>query len=201
MASGTLADDFARAWLTAPFEAGDKRCHGLGLLKHPEFSCSDMQAYAHRVAPDSRTLEAVKVHDCVVNICGDMVEVNFSAVDKANNPVEESIILKRDEGVIKLYLYRSNLMFKDYAAANPQTQDAKDPVQLAYDELTARYPSLYEFPPCYGVRASSTTLIGALQAMDAVDVPFMETVAAECGNSFCFGLVGEKIAPLCPDRR
>lgn len=200
MASAGLADEFARTWLTDPIETGDTRCHGLGLLKHPEFSCTQMQTYAHRVESTSRSLTAITAHDCIGNICGDIVEVNFSALDDSGGPVEESIVLKRDEGVIRMYLYRSNLMLRDYETAHPRREEEKDPVQVAYDELTARYPSLYQFPPCYGVRASSSNLAGALQPRDTVDVGLMETLAATCGDNFCFGLVGDKIAPLCPDR-
>jgi hypothetical protein len=200
LASAGVADEFARKWLTDAIETGDARCHGLGLLKHPEFSCEQMQTYAHRIQSTSRTLTAITEHDCVGNICGDIVEVNFSALDDSGAPVEESIVLKRDEGIIRMYLYRSNLMLKDYETAHPRREEEKDPVQVAYDELTARYPSLYQFPPCYGVRASSSNLTGALQPKDNVNVGLMETLATTCGESFCFGLVGDKIAPLCPDR-
>ena len=100
---------------------------------------------------------------------------------------------------MRLYWYRSDsLLALLKPAENAAADDAKDPIQTAYDELTARYPALYSFPPCYGVRPSSSNLVGELRRPDALDVQEIEQLAAACGATFCFALVGNKIATLCP---
>ena len=80
----------------------------------------------------------------------------------------------------------------------PRSMPAKYAIQIAYDEITARYPALYSYPPCYGTRPSSTTLVGELMQKDNIDVAQVEALAVDCGNQFCFALVGNKIATLCP---
>ena len=82
---------------------------------------------------------------------------------------------------------------------NEEPEEEKEPIQVAYDEITARYPALYQYPPCDGVRASSSTVVAELMVRDAIDVAAVEQLAENCGETFCFSLVGEKIAPLCPD--
>lgn len=178
----------------------DSRCHGLGLLKHPEFSCLDMQTYAANINNDTRHVVATRPRECMMNLCGDFFEIELESLDHAGNPVKETAVLKRDEGQIRLYWYRSEQMLEAYRAANPRPdKETKDPEQVAYDEITARYPLLYQYPPCYGVRATTSTLAGKLLKRDEIDVDAVTAMADQCGASFCFGLVGQKIAPLCPD--
>ena len=76
--------------------------------------------------------------------------------------------------------------------------DEKDPEQQAYDEITARYPALYQYPPCYDIRVSSSNLRGELMRKNEINVATIDALAAQCGESFCFGLVGNKIAAVCP---
>lgn len=194
-----IADDFLTTWFSEPPKDDDNRCHGLGTLKHNEFTCLDMQQFAARVDPARRTLVAQRAHDCFARVCGDFAEVEFDSHDHAGNPVRETAIVKRDDGTVRLYWYRSDLMLAAYKAANPEPEEEKEPIQVAYDEITARYPALYQYPPCYGVRASSSTLVAELMVRDAIDVEAVEQLAENCGETFCFSLVGEKIAPLCPD--
>ncbi|NKB98561.1 MAG: hypothetical protein GKR90_08735 [Pseudomonadales bacterium] len=158
-----------------------------------------MQEFAARVDPASRTFTAQRSHDCFASVCGEFVEIEFESYDHAGNPIRENAVLKRDDGTIRLYWYRSDLMLAAFRAANPEPEDEKEPIQVAYDEITARYPELYRYPPCYGVRASTSTLAGELMAKNAIDVASIERIAATCGDDFCFSLVGEKIAPLCPN--
>jgi hypothetical protein len=195
-----LAPEFVTAWFDAAAAgaAGDEHCHGLGLLKHPEFTCDDMLDHARRIDPESRVIEKIATRDCVAGVCGEFVEVSLTSRDKAGNNVRETALVKQDEGKLRLYWYRSDTMEQAYREAHPQPDaDDEDPLQAAYDELTARYPSLYEFPRCFDVRVSSSNLAGKLMAMDAVDVAMIETLAGNCGGTFCFGLVGSKIAPVC----
>ena len=125
----------------------------------------------------------------------------MDSADFAGNPVRENAVLKKDDGVIRLYWYRSDLMLAAYKAANPDPEDEKDPIQVAYDEITGRYPELYQYPPCLDERVSSSVLVGEIAEKDQLDVSEIERLAVECGESFCFALVGQKIATLCPALR
>ena len=72
---------------------------------------------------------------------------------------------------------------------------------IVCDLLVARHPALYSYPPCYGVRASSSNLRGKPTAIEEINPAEVETMATECGETFCFALVGSKIATLCPAPR
>ena len=192
-----LTDWFSQA---SAGERGDDLCHGLGTLKHPQVSCADMLDHAARIEPFSRTPAPVNVRDCFGDVCGEFFEVNFNSLDLTGNEVRESAVLKRDDGVLRLYWYRSDSVLEQLRAANPTpTKQEKDPQQVAYDEVVARYPALYQYPPCYGVRVSSSNLVGALMPKDAMDEDAISEYAASCGENFCFALVGYKIAPVCPN--
>lgn len=177
----------------------DTLCHGLGVMKHPEVSCADMLEHAARVEPASRVVETVRSLDCFSDICGEFVELRFNSHDLAGNETRESAVLKRDDGVMRLYWYRSDSLLETLrGAVDTDTEEDKDPLQLAYDELVARYPKLYAYPRCYDVRVSSSNLAGTLMALDAMDEAAITGYATSCGETFCFALVGNKIAPLCP---
>lgn len=190
---------FAAQWFKqATAGAQDENlCHGLGLLKNPQFSCAEMLGYAARVDLAERSVSHFKPHDCFQTVCGTFFEAGFSGHDLAGNEVEETIVLKQDEGQYRVYWYRSNLMFADPSNSAPQ-EEQKAPEQVAYDALTALFPTLYEYPPCYSVRPSSSNLAGALFAREAADVAQIKQWANACPETFCFALVGQKIAPLCP---
>jgi hypothetical protein len=192
---------FITQWfqLAADGARDDTLCHGLGTLKHPEISCTEMLDHAARVDAASRRVTAFKRRDCFGDVCGEFIEIGFSSVDGDGNELRETAVLKQDDGALRMYWYRSDslLTLLRPAAEDADTGD-KDPIQAAYDEITARYPALYSFPPCYDVRASSSNLVGELMSRDALDVAEIEQRAATCGERFCFALVGNKIATLCP---
>jgi hypothetical protein len=190
------------AWFAAA-ESGardDALCHGLGLLKHKQFTCAEYLEHAARVDGATRHIESITPTDCFAKVCGEFFQVAITAHDRAGNETDESAVIKRDNGKLKLYWYRSDSLVNVLQAANPMA-DAQDtdPQQAAYDEIIARYPSLYAYPPCYQIRPSSSNLVGKLQARDQMDPAKVDTWAQACGESFCFALVGEKIASLCPD--
>jgi len=178
---------------------GDENCHGLGLLKHPDVSCAQMLSFASRVDSASRQITGINTRDCFESVCGEFIELNFSGQDLAGNEVNEMLLLKRDDGRMKTYLYRSNLLLSELGGENPETPtEEKSPQQTAYDEVVARYPSLYSYPPCYGIRPSSSNLVGELMQRDNMNVAAVEQQAQQCGATFCLALVGNKIATLCP---
>jgi hypothetical protein len=178
---------------------GDENCHGLGLLKHPAVSCAQMLSFASKVDSASRQITGITPRDCFESVCGEFIEINFSARDQAGNEVTEMLLLKRDDGRMKTYLYRSNLLLSELGTENPANrEEEKSPQQIAYDEVVARYPSLYTYPPCYGIRPSSSNLVGELMARDNMNVNAVDKRAQQCGATFCLALVGNKIATLCP---
>jgi len=179
---------------------GDSLCHGLGTLKHPEISCAEMLEHAAEVDPQTRTISAVRSLECFGDVCGDFAEFEFSSTARNGNPLSETAVIKRDEGRIRLYWYRSDTLMALLRTRFPQddpASEAKTPLQAAYDVLTANHPGLYEYPPCLDIRVSSSNLAGELMALDAIDEPAIEQAAAACSGQFCFALVGQKIAPVC----
>jgi len=172
-------------------------CHGLGVLKHPEITCLEMLEHAASVAPESRQVNALTPRDCFGKVCGEFVEIGFDSMDQQGNSIRENAVLKRDAGTLRLYWYRSDSLLALLVPAD-QEKDQKDPLQLTYDRLTALHPELYSYPPCYGVRASSSNLVGELYELEQLPVATIEKSAAQCGASFCFATVGSKIATLCP---
>ena len=196
-AMAALGDWFAAA---ANGQRDEDLCHGLGTLKHQDASCTDMLDHAARIEPTSRNLERISDLDCFASVCGDFVQVELAGADRDGNPATEQALLKQDEGRFRLYWYRTDSLLDEMRAAMPDpAEEDRDPIQIAYDQITERYPALYQYPPCYGVRASSTNLRHELMRKDNIDVPTIERIAAQCGETFCFGLVGEKIAALCPE--
>lgn len=200
--SDIAAQQFLEGWFArtrAPIEP-DNMCHGLGMLKHSTFACAEIVAHAGRVTPASRTLTRAVTRDCFESVCGTFMELEYSGTDLAGNGVDEHIIVKRDDGQFRVYWYRSTTLLEAYRQAHPELAevDAPDPLQVAYDELTARHSDLYAWPPCYGIRATSNNLRTPTMALDAIDAELMATEATACPETFCFALVGQKIAGLCP---
>lgn len=177
----------------------DSLCHGLGLLKHAEITCAEMLEHAGRVEASSRRVTSLTTRDCFADVCGEFVEITFVSVDQAGNALDETALLKRDNGIYRMYWYRSDsLLTLLRPVGEEDSMQDKTPIQAAYDEITNRYPGLYSYPPCYGVRPSSSTLVGELLIKDNIDVTAVEQLASDCGETFCFALVGNKIATLCP---
>ena len=168
------------------------------MLKHSEFSCAELMDYAARGDVASRMVRSARTQDCDEGVCGDFVQMMVEGVDDAGQPMEENILMKIDDGIARVYWYRSSLML-DQLTTDEALEEQKDPEQIAYDRLTALHSSLYAYPPCYGVRPSSSNLTSDLVAMDAIDPDQMDQLASACGESFCFAFVGQKVAPLCPN--
>ena len=194
------ATAFLETWFTkaSAGQRGDELCHGLGTLKHPQFSCADMLTFAADVDGSTRTYQPTRLLKDFAGVPGKFLETEIESTSRGGESVRETAVLKEDDGNLRLYWYRSDLMLKKLQAEADAQEEEKHPEQKAYDELVARYPVLYAYPPCYGVRPSSSNLAGELVAMDEVDVDVIEGIAAECGAEFCFSVVGQKIAPLCP---
>ena len=200
-----IARDDALAALQAWFQAAeqgerdDRHCHGLGTLKHPELSCADMLAAAATIDNTSRTITRIETMDCFAGVCGAFHQIELASQTKGGDVQSEQALVKRDDGIARVYWYRSDTLMASLRAANPvPDEQEKDPLQAAYDEITARYPALYQFPPCLDVRVSSSNLMTDLMPRDGIDVNLVERLAGECGDAFCFGLVGNKIAAVCP---
>jgi len=180
-------------------ERSDTLCHGLGTLKHPEVSCADMLEHAARIDQATRHVGRLADMDCFGDVCGTFVQIELTSRDQDGNEIHEHALLKQDDGIFRLYWYRSDSLLDLLRAALPDSREAeKDPVQQAYDEITARYPALYQYPPCYDIRVSSSNLRGELMRKDELNIAVIDALAADCGESFCFGLVGNKIAAVCP---
>ena len=184
-------------------EAGqrdEKLCHGLGLLKHAQHSCSEYLAEAAKIDHATRTVDAIEPLDCFKDVCGVFFQLEFSGFDKAGNESRELLLIKRDNNISRVYWYRSKSMLDEVIAANAIIENnAKDPLQAAYDEITNRYPTLYSYPPCHKVRASSSNLVAKPMSRHQLDPQQIDALAAACGANFCFSLVGQKIAALCPN--
>lgn len=189
-----------QSWFAAADQGNraDTLCHGLGMLKHSDFSCAELLDYASRVDGSTRTIARISEQDCFQGVCGEFYQIQFSAFDPAGNEVEETALLKVDDGVYRTYWYRSSLMLAELASVSDDDRDQKDPEQVAYDALVALHPELYEFPPCYGVRPSSSNLAGDLMLPENLQVAAVEHNASACGDTFCFAFVGAKVAQLCP---
>lgn len=195
------AVEFIQSWfaLAAQGKQGNEYCHGLGLLKHPTFSCSDYLTEAARVDPASRNVVEVTPLDCYETVCGDFYQIEIDAADLVGNEAQELVLLKRDDGVMRLYWYRSSAMLQQQQiAARIEEEAAKDPLQAAYDELTNRYPTLYEYPPCLDTRVSSSTLMTSAKGLEEINPRRYDELAAQCSSQMCIALVGRKYAPLCP---
>ena len=159
-----------------------------------------MLAHAARIDPASRTITAARRLECFAQVCGDFAEFEFSSTAQNGNPITERAVVKRDEGRIRLYWYRSDTLMALLRQRFPQTDEeegGKTPLQAAYDVLTANHPGLYEYPPCLDIRVSSSNLAGELMAQDEIDEGAIEAAALDCDGEFCFALVGQKIAPVC----
>ena len=175
----------------------DHMCHAMGLLKHSQFSCQQYQAEASTITIESRELKSFLPRECFESVCGEFYELEFSGLDKNGNEAEEILVLKRDKQKFRVYWYRSQGMLQNLQRQADQQKEQRDPLQVAYDQLTQTHPSLYQFPPCLGARASSRTLLVSPQRMNEIDPEQIEAQASQCDGNFCFTLIGEKIAGLC----
>jgi len=178
----------------------DHLCHAMGLLKHPQFSCSELLQHAARINPQSRQLSSNQTRKCVGSVCGEFYELTYRSSNHQGVEGEEIMLLKKDKGAFRVYWYRSASLMAMLTAADDKQQpgNGKSADQVAYDQLTEQYPGLYQYPPCYQVRVSSSNLRGQLTAPMDVDPGIIEQQAAACGAAFCLAFVGTKVASVCP---
>lgn len=175
----------------------DTLCHGLGMLKHPQFTCAELLEAAATVAPNDFNIDSIIPMDCFADVCGNFIEVNLSGKTNSGAHMTAIHVLKQDNQQLKVYWYRNTALMAQLQGTQPRPAE-KDPTQIAYDQLVARYPTLYRYPPCYGVRPSSSNLAGPLMNIENIDADqVIELAETTCAN-FCFSVVGQKIAPLCP---
>ena len=191
----------ALTWFEAAHDGqrDDRWCHGLGLLKHPTFSCAEYLEQAAGITLASRSVSEITPMDCYQDVCGRFFQLEVDGMDSVGNETKELLLLKQDDGVMRVYWYRSNEMLRAQQIAQEQREEAdKDPIQAAYDALTNRYPSLYEYPPCLQLRASSTTLMADPVALEEIDPAVFDALAETCSAQMCITTVGRKYAALCP---
>ncbi len=202
--SGPAPEQLAVSYLLTWFEQAeqgmrdDELCHGLGLLKHPTYTCADYLQSAANITLSSRGVAAVTPMDCYQDICGTFFQIEVDGVDKAGNESREIVLIKQDADTMRVYWYRSEEMLQDLRRAEEIQREAdKDPVQVAYDELTNQYPTLYAYPPCIDVRPSSNTLLAPPIALQDINPAELDLLADECSGTVCIGTVGRKYALLC----
>ncbi|MEM7079170.1 MAG: hypothetical protein AAF513_11130 [Pseudomonadota bacterium] len=200
--SGPVLEDAAQAHLQSWFaQAREGRrdetlCHGLGLLKHDQFTCAE---YLEHAAPiTARVATAVRTRDCFVDVCGDFVEVEYSGRGADGDDFAETAVVKRDDGKLRLYWYRSTSLLALMRSADDEADTGKDPQQVAYDALVARYSALYNYPPCYQIRPTSNNILGDLIDPDRLDLEVVAARHKRCPDSFCIAFIGRKVATLCP---
>ena len=208
----TLADAerFLQQWLNTSYEEQTASCHAFGLLMFTAASCADMQQHASLVAPQSRLRERIQTLECfgegAQRVCGEFVEIWYQSQDRLGREIKEGAVVKRDDGIFRLYWYRSDLLFTtlaNRAEAAEQLNDRADHeharVQAAYNELINSHAELYAYPPCLDdVKASSSTMIGSSFRLAAADPAEIDRRASACSTQLCFALIGQKVATLCP---
>ncbi len=204
---------YAEQWFgqAAAGARGEHLCHALGLLKHAQFTCDELLEHAARIEPASRELTQARPRECMAEVCGEFFELTFHSRERAGQNIaereeaeesEEIVVLKKDNGQYRLYWYRSASLMALLTPRHHNPAEAeKSPEQAAYDELTQRYPGLYSWPPCENVRVSSSNLMTDLMPRDNLNTAQMETLAAACGDHFCFGFIGNKVAAVCPHNK
>ena len=170
------------------------------MLKDKQFECDDYLAAAQGIDPASRAIQEIRELECFEKVCGEFFEVRVTGTDNYGEHSEETVLLKRDDGVLKVYWYRSKLMLANIRRENERIEEAsRSPMQAAYGRLTEKYPALYQYPPCPDdLRASSSTLKGTPQREDELQSAAFEEWAQQCPDTFCLAMVGTKIAGLCP---
>ena len=191
----------ALKWFAAAHDGhrDDSWCHGLGLLKHPSYSCADYLNQAAGITLESRSVIDVTPMDCYADVCGAFYQLEVEGMDAVGNERRELLLMKHDDGTMRLYWYRSDSMLREQQIAQEQqAEDDKDPIQVAYDTLTNRYPGLYEHPPCLDLRPSSSNLLADPVALDEIDPAVFDTLAQQCSSQMCITTVGRKYAALCP---
>lgn len=185
-------------------------CHAFGLLKFTDASCEDMVEHAAQLIPNTREIDSVALLECFgqgsKKVCGEFAEIRFQAQDSQGTQIREGMVLKRDDGVFRMYWYRSDTLFSELTRRSAAEEADSSRAQLAlqqqrlqavYTQLVERDPTIYRFPPCIDARVRSSVMLGELLIPTDVTGEELEERAKNCSLELCLALVGKKVAPLC----
>lgn len=195
-------------WFSAAATDNPPSCHAFGLVKFHDASCADMYEHAAQIEPGSRKITSSKLLQCYgqgrQRLCGEFVQIWLTARNTSGNTIQEGAVLKRDEGVFRLYWYRSDALFttlikrsegdKDDERA---LKDKRAQLEAVYAEIVQRQPALYQFVMCTDASVSSSKLVGKPVNPKDISATDMASRAQQCPEIFCLALVGKRIAPLC----
>lgn len=169
-----------------------------------------MIEHAASLLTDTREIDSVKLLECygqgTKEVCGEFAEIRFRSQDSQGTEVQEGMVLKRDDGIFRMYWYRSDTLFTELArrseaeeADSTQSRMAlqQQRLQAVYTQLVERDPAIYRFPPCIDARVRSSVMLGGLMAPNEVTGQELEERAKGCSLELCLALVGKKVAPLC----
>jgi len=203
---------YAAQWLlqTDADSATEQSCHAFGLLKFPEVGCAEMLAYASEVDPASRIINRVRALACFGEgtraVCGEFVELQLEGVSNDGIPIEETLVVKRDNNIFKMYWYRSTLIAAALQAAQirreastpaAQQQAAQAALEGRYNQWVTKDPALYSYPVCIDVRVTSRNKIGDLINVSELSAAEIDRRAAQCGGDVCLTQVGTRVAAIC----
>ncbi len=197
-------------WFLAAATDNPPSCHAFGLVKFYDASCADMYEHAAKIKPESRTINSSKLLKCygqgTQQLCGEFVEIWLTSMDSRGNTIQEGAVLKRDDGVFRLYWYRSDALFTtltrraenaNYQNSEQALEDKQARLEAVYAEIVQRQPALYEFVMCTDASISSSKLVGKPVSAKNINAADMASRAQQCPEKFCLALVGKRIAPLC----
>ena len=185
-------------------------CHAFGLIKFPDASCEDMTEHAAKLIPETREVDSIDLLECfgqgAKEVCGEFAEIWFRSKNAQGTEIKEGMVLKQDDGVFRVYWYRSDTLFSELARRS-EAEDAdslraqlarqQQRLQAVYTQLVERDPAIYQFPPCIDAQVRSSVMLGDLLASDEVSAQELEERAQNCSLQLCLALVGKKVAPLC----
>ena len=197
-------------WFLASASDIPPTCHAFGLAKFPDANCEDMYLHAAKIKPESRTITSSRLLKCFgqgsKELCGEFVEIWLNSVDQRDNPIQEGAVLKRDDGVFRLYWYRSDALFTTLTKRaegggdennRRALEDKQALLEAVYAEIVQRQPALYQYVMCTDATVSSSKLVGKPVNPADISAADMAVRAQQCPEIFCLALVGKRIAPLC----
>lgn len=209
-ATQALVAWFDAAGAHAETGAAMPNCHLFGLTAFSDASCLDMVTHAAYVRPQTRNILEIKRLACFgegpKEVCGDFMELRLSGEDHQDRSIQEVAVMKQDNGVYRLYWYRSDLLFTtlqqraeegELSLADRRSDAAEARLDAVYTQLVERDPGIYQFVPCLEGKVSTSTLAGALMEPDQVRSEALEERAESCPKRLCLTLVGRKVAALC----
>jgi hypothetical protein len=127
-------------------------------------------------------------------------------MDTRGNAIQEGAVLKRDDGVFRLYWYRSDALFTTLAKRAESVNDDNNEralenkqaeLEAVYAKIVQQQPALYQFVMCTDASVSSSKLVGKPVNPQNISATDMASRAQQCPENFCLALVGKRIAPLC----